>query len=68
MSARLYTLPAPASAAEATTLWLGNLRILRTPEGWQVARPQASGGLVGICSAMTLGAALAAARAVKGVA
>lgn len=68
MSARLYTMPAPAGSDEPTTLWLGDLRILQTRDGWHVARPSASGGLVGVCTAMTLGAALAAARAVQGAA
>ena len=69
MSARVYTMPAlgdaTAGAAESATLWLGDLRILHTADGWQVARPQASGGLVGICVAMSLAGALAAARAAQ---
>lgn len=68
MTARLYTMPAPSGALERTTLWLGDLRILRTAEGWHVARPSASGGLVGVCVTMSLSAALAAARAAQGAA
>lgn len=68
MSARLYTLPAPAGEPEATTLWLGSVRILQRADGFHVARPSASGGLVGVCVAMSLSAALAAARAVQGAA
>lgn len=67
MSARLYNLPAPAGSAEPTTLWLGDLRILRRPDGWHVARPLVGGGLVGICSSISLAGALAAARAAQGV-
>lgn len=65
MSARVIKLPRRTGGAEATTLRLGELRILRTAEGWQVARSQASGGLVGICEAMSLAGALAAARAAQ---
>lgn len=66
MSARLYTMPAPAGWPEPTLLWLGELRILRTEQGWQIARPNGAGGLTALCSAMSLASALAAARAAQG--